>query len=125
MHPYNPAKNPEPKEWLALDEHIRLDLISQFHEDHGEFGESMELHAGIHAVVETQLAMDAPNVRSALGRLQKSGLTRHEAIHAIGSVVAEHIHDLMASQDVDSDEANSQYYEKLRTFTAEDWLSES
>ena len=125
MHQYNPAKSPKPSEWLALDELTRLDLISQFHEDHGEFGESMEAHAGIHATVETQLAMDVPNARSTLGRLRKSGLTRHDAIHAIGSVLAEHIHEIMTNQDLDSDEANSRYYERLSTFTREDWYSDS
>ena len=125
MHQYNPGKNPKPREWLALSEITRLDLISQFHEDHGEFGESMEAHAGIHAVVETQLAMNVPNARSALGRLRKSGLTRHDAIHAIGTVLAEHMHELTTNQDVSPDEANSRYYERLRTFTREDWFSES
>ena len=125
MHQYNPAKNPGPEEWLALDELTRLDLISQFHEDHGEFGESMDAHAGIHAVVETQLAMDVPNARSALGRLRRSGLTRHDAIHAIGTVLAEHMNEVVTNPDVSSDEANSRYYERLRTFTREDWLSDS
>ncbi len=125
MHQYNPAKSPGPEEWLALDELTRLDLISQFHEDHGEFGESMDAHAGIHAVVETQLAMDVPNARSALGRLRRSGLTRHDAIHAIGSVLAEHMNEVVTNPDVSSDEANSRYYERLRTFTREDWLSDS
>ena len=125
MHQYNPAKSPKPSEWLALDELTRLDLISQFHEDHGEFGESMEAHAGIHAAGETQLAMDVPNARDALVRLRRSGLTRHDAIHAIGSVLAEHLHGLVHNQDVQPDEANSRYYERLRSFTKEDWFSES
>lgn len=115
VHQYNPAKSPKPREWLALDELTRLDLISQFHEDHGEFGESIEAHSGIHATVETQLAMDIPNIRSALGKLRKSGLTRHDAIHAIGAVLAEHIHEIMTNQDLDADEANLQYYDKLKT----------
>ncbi len=125
MHQYNPAKDPKPKEWLAIDESARLDLIYEFHEEHGEFGESMETHATIHAVVETQLAMDVPNARDALVRLRKSGLTRHDAIHAIGSVLAEHLHELVHNRDVQSDEANSRYYERLRSFTKEDWFSES
>ncbi len=84
----------------------------------------MEAHAGIHAAVETQLAMDVPNARSTLGRLRKSGLTRHDAIHAIGSVLAEHIHEIMTNHDLESDEANSRY-ERLSTFTREDWYSDS
>ncbi len=120
MRQYNPANNPKPREWLALDELTRLDLISQFHEDHGEFGESIEAHSGIHATIETQLAMDLPNVRSALGRLRKSGLTRHDAIHAIGTVLAEHIREIMTNRDIDTDEANSRYYEKLNTLARED-----
>ena len=125
MHQYNPAKNPKPQEWLALDELTRLDLISEFHQSHGEFGESIDAHAGIHAVVETQLAMDIPNARSTLGRLRKSGLTRHDAIHAIGTVLAEHMTEITTNPRVSPDEANSRYYERLRTFTRVDWLGES
>ena len=108
-----------------MDEAARLDLIYEFHEEHGEFGESMETHATIHAVVETQLAMDVPNARDALVRLRKSGLARHDAIHAIGSVLAKHLHTLTYNRDVEPDEATLRYYEKLRSFTKEDWFSES
>ena len=120
MHKYNPAKTPKAEEWLALDESTRLELINVFHKRHGEFGESLEAHAGFHAVVETQLAMNVPNARDTLGRLRKSGLSRHDAVHAIGSVVAEHMHD-MSDADFDPDEANERYYERLRNFTGEDW----
>ena len=47
------------------------------------------LHAAVHAVVETQLASGAPpETRRALERLLAGGLPRHEAVHAIGLIVA-------------------------------------
>jgi hypothetical protein len=47
------------------------------------------IHAELHLVVENQLAAgDPPEARAALDRLVGDGLDRHEAIHAIGSVVA-------------------------------------
>ncbi len=119
MHEYNPAKTPRAQEWLALDEVTRLSLISDFHKRHGDFGESLEAHAGVHAVVETQLAMDVPNVRDALGRLRKSGLNRHDAVHAIGSVFAEHMFELMSDADSDLDEANERYYGRLKALSAD------
>src|SRR5262249_40443203 len=52
------------------------------------------LHATIHMVVENQLALNDEPVLRALERLKKEGLTRHDAVHAIGSQVAEHIYDI-------------------------------
>ena len=50
----------------------------------------------MHVIVENQLAInDPPEVRPTLKRLVEGGLTRHEAIHAIGSVVAEALFKVM------------------------------
>lgn len=47
------------------------------------------LHALVHVVVENQLAAGDPKeARAALARLRKAGLSRHEALHAIGEIVA-------------------------------------
>ena len=48
------------------------------------------LHALMHGIVENQLAArDPAEVATTLERLMVAGLSRHEAIHAIASVVAE------------------------------------
>jgi predicted secreted Zn-dependent protease len=46
----------------------------------------------MHVIVENQLAGgNPPAVQDTLERFSQAGLTRHEAIHAIGSVMAEAI----------------------------------
>lgn len=43
----------------------------------------------MHAIVENQVAADVPaEARATLERLVAAGVARHDAIHAIGSVVA-------------------------------------
>jgi hypothetical protein len=59
-----------------------------------------------------------------LERLGREGLNRHEAIHAIGKVLAEHIYDLLHDAAPDpSEDVNTAYFEALRQLTAEDWRS--
>jgi hypothetical protein len=48
------------------------------------------------------------------------GLDRHEAIHAIGSVLAEFIHDLLKAPQSDTN-PNVPYFAALERLTAEDW----
>jgi hypothetical protein len=51
-------------------------------------GQSIRAHAANHVIVENQLAMgDATVVPATLARLMQEGLDRHDAIHAIGSVL--------------------------------------
>jgi hypothetical protein len=51
-------------------------------------GQSVKLHRVAHVVVENQVALgDPPAVREALARLMGEGLDRHNALHAVGSVV--------------------------------------
>lgn len=51
--------------------------------------EHLRAHLLIHEMVEKQLAEnDPPEVSRVLHRLLANGLSRHEAIHAIGTVVA-------------------------------------
>jgi hypothetical protein len=51
-------------------------------------GGSAKLHGVAHVIVEKQVAMgDPPAAREALARLMGEGLDRHDALHAVGSVV--------------------------------------
>jgi hypothetical protein len=56
MRKYDPDKAPNPREWLALDEQERMNLVKRYHRREGDYGESLELHTAFHTVVETQLA---------------------------------------------------------------------
>lgn len=49
-------------------------------------------------------------------------ITRHDAVHAIGSVVAEHLFDILKTDQID-DAATSQarYYTAVERLTAASW----
>jgi len=56
------------------------------------------VHAVIHQVVENQIASECEPVVRAMERLMREGLTRHEAVPAVGSIVAERLFELMTTQ---------------------------
>jgi uncharacterized protein len=79
------------------------------------------MHAVIHLIVENQLAMpDQDVVRDALSRLCNEGLERHEALHAVGSVVAEHMVDLARGGRATSG-GTAEYHAKLAELSAARW----
>jgi hypothetical protein len=59
-------------------------------------------------------------VEAVLCRLVDENLDRHDAIHAIASILVNHMHELMYGEDsaLDSDD----YYAELEKLTAEKWL---
>jgi hypothetical protein len=118
---YDPYSEPGPGEWLGNDERTRLALVREYHRRDGYDVPDDRLHAAIHVVVEDQLAMGEVVVKEALARLQAEGLNRHEAIHAIGSVLAELIVDVLSERTRQEDIPDS-YAEGLRALTAESWL---
>lgn len=85
---YDPDTAPDPREWLALHENERIRLAKNYHESARIKVTDAKAHALFHAVVETQIAQRFGPTCQALGRLQEEGLSRHEACHAIGSVVS-------------------------------------
>ena len=122
MKPYDPLQAPDPEEWLALDEAERILLAEEYHRRARIRLPKGELHAILHASVENQVAMaheEAPAQR-AIERLITQGLDRHDAIHAIGSVLIEHMFDLVheAESGVTS---NQPYAAALERLTAETW----
>jgi len=129
---YDPLVGPDPDDWLAASEERRLDVIEHYHRREGVVVvERIRAHAAFHAVVENQIAEgDQLPVRRILMRLMAEGLDRHEAIHAIGSVLAGHIHELLrdsgpqagpSEQSPDRD-FNASYFSELEELTAEGWL---
>ncbi len=121
MNRYNPLKEPKPDEWLEVDEQERIALIAAYHKKARIRLPNTILHAGMHAVVENQLAEGLPVPRETLSRLMQEGLDRHDAIHAISSVLAEHIFNLLNTGHSD-DDANECYYQTLRDLTAAKWF---
>src|SRR5437870_12631272 len=95
MHRYDPDRTPDPEAWVAPDEQERVALIAAHLRRARVQLPNLRLHATIHAIVENQLAERVAVVQETLERLLRDGLSRHEAIHAVGSVVTEHLWNAM------------------------------
>jgi len=121
MTSYDPSHPPRPPDWLMTDEAERLELVSAFHRRQTIRLPNLQLHSVIHVVVENQLALGEEIVVNALARLQREGLDRHEALHAIGSVLAEDLYALMKEGDGSTDEPYRRYLDRLERLTADSW----
>jgi hypothetical protein len=124
MNHYDPLKAPDAGQWLALDEQERISLVDKYHKKARIALPNRIVHASMHAVVENQLAQDLPVVQDALSRLMAEGIDRHDAIHAIASVLADHIWQVLRDNQPGGD-MNERYYQALRTFTFADWLKKA
>ncbi len=123
MESYDPMENPDPTQWLALDEDEHIFLVEEFHEREGVDLPNIRLHASFHAVVETQLASgDPPQTVDTLARLLGEGLDRHDAIHAIGSILSEVIYHAMKNP-AENDDPTQAYIEGLKNLSVEKWLA--
>jgi hypothetical protein len=122
MNRYDPRKTPDATDWLGTDEGLRIELVQLFHHRMRTRLPNPRLHATFHVIVENQVAMAEPAVIATLARLQDEGLDRHDAVHAIGSVLAEHLYELLKGQGATaSGELNAAYAEGLRKLTAAGW----
>ena len=122
MNHYDPEQAINASEWLELDEGVRQLLVEEYHRDARIAlpRKARLLHAAIHTVVENQLAMNIEPVVRALERLMKEGLSRHEAVHAIGSRVAEQIYDIMQLKET-PEVSSARYYAAIEQLTAAMW----
>jgi hypothetical protein len=119
---YDPLEAPDPKEWLELGEQERIDLVRDYHRRVRIRLPNEQMHATLHAIVEAQIALgDETPVRRIAERLIGEGLDRHDAIHAIGMVLAEHIYEVLKTTKPDQDDPNVPYFAALERLTAEDW----
>lgn len=116
---YDPQHAPDPDWWLTLDEQERIDLALDHHRRAKAQLPNAKVHAVIHAVVETQIAMgDELSVARTLDRLRAEGLDRHDALHAIGSVLARQLHAAMTEGETGVDR-NAAYRRSLDELSAE------
>jgi hypothetical protein len=123
MERYDAEVSPVAKEWLALDPDERTLLVERYHRDARITlaKRARPFHALIHTVVENQLALeDQIIVRETLSRLTSAGLTRHEAIHAIGSVLIGYFNNLLGDKK-SPPEGHAPYYAALRELDAKKW----
>ena len=119
MH-YDPSVAPDAATWLAMDEGERLELVREYHRRRRIKLPNLDAHAVTHAVIENQLAEGIVPATSALTRLLAEGLDRHDAIHALGSVLMEHIWNLTNKPRADGD-PNAPYFDALDKLTAASW----
>lgn len=118
---YDPLVPPDRAQWLALAEQERLDQVLAYHERVKATVANLRLHAALHVTVENQLAEPYGAVVAAMERLLGEGLDRHEALHAVGSVVAEQMRQVLRSGRPVFDRAA--YEGALAALTAEAWRS--
>jgi hypothetical protein len=121
MH-YDPNQPVDPTWWLDLDEAEQQHAVEQFHKRAHVHLPSRRVHAIIHAAIETQLAEQHAAAGRALDRMLVEGLDRHDAIHAVGSVMARHIFDILKHGQSFNEEA---YAKDLDALSAEQWRAES
>ena len=93
MYRYHPRKAPDPSLWLSLDEQEHVRLVESFHRGERERLPNIAAHSAFHAIVENQIAETLEAVIRAMARLQKQGLSRHDAVHAVGWVVAMQLYE--------------------------------
>ena len=123
---YAPENAPDPQEWLALEETERIRLVQSFHVSARIKTPSMKAHAAFHAIVENQIATGfGPSCRAA-ERLQKEGLSRHEAIHAIGFIVAKFLHEGMNEPSPEAAKTmQSRMNAEIESLSANQWRASS
>ena len=121
MNSYDPDAPPSSTDWLGADEGERIALVGDYHHRNKIKLPNSQLHAVIHVVVENQLALGEAMVVNTLRRLQGEGLSRHDALHAIGSVLAEDLYELMQEGDASTSASYQRYLERLQRLTAKNW----
>jgi hypothetical protein len=118
---YDPDQPVNAAEWLQLDVAERQVAVERYHKRARIRIPSAHIHAVIHASIETQVAEGHPAATQALERMQAEGLDRHDAIHAVGSVMAKHMFAIV-QEGQSFDEAA--YAADLGELSAKRWLAE-
>jgi hypothetical protein len=102
---YNPERAPEPESWLELDEQERILLVEKYHRLERIKLPNLTMHALVHTIVENQIASNLEPV-----------------VGAVGSVVAEHLFELLKSKpDDDAATTQSRYNAAVERLNATTW----
>jgi hypothetical protein len=119
---YKPSEQPDAKVWLTSTEAARIAAVERFHKAAKIKLPKTQGHAAFHVIVENQIAEGyEPTVR-AIGRLTSEGLDRHEAVHAISSVISEFIFNATKSPERQSpEETKAIIGAGIERITAKEW----
>ena len=122
MKNYDPEAAPDPAEWLQLDEQIRIDLVERHHRATRIKLPNLTLHTLFHVIVENQIAEGLEPVLRAMKRLANEGLSRHDALHAVASVVTDHLYEAMHTKDAAfAKAAQARYNAAIEWLTVKEW----
>jgi hypothetical protein len=120
---YDPDRAPVPSWWSSLTENEQIAAAEDHHRRAGIKLPRPRIHATTHVIVENQVLLgEETPVAGTFDRLLREGLARHDAVHAIGSVLAPVMVEIMQGE-IPGD-PNLAYYERLERLTAEGWISE-
>ncbi len=120
---YDPDRPVVAEEWSLLEEVEQIELVAEHHRRARIRLPSPRLHAGLHVTVENQVLLgDETPVAAALQRLMGEGLDRHDAIHAIASVLSGVMHDAVATME--GGDIAASYYREVAQLSAEAWRSQ-
>jgi Domain of unknown function (DUF1841) len=123
MQHYDPLREPAAEEWLEMAELDRIALVESYHRNAGTRVPNLPVHATLHVIVENQAALgDETPVRKTLARLMKEPIDRHEAIHAVASVLIGHISDIVTGSASDP---NAPYNAALEKLTVRSWRKDN
>lgn len=120
---YDAGRAPDPDDWREADAAARVAAVVAHHRalaaPHPRT-QAERLHAAVHVVVEDQLASgEPPEARRALERLVRGGLSRHEAVHAVGLVASNATSAALEGRRFDP----RTYARELDLLTVERWRS--
>ena len=108
------------KQWDLLSEDERVGAVMKFHQEADIELPDENIHAVLHVIVENQIVLgDETPVEAVLQRLIGESLDRHDAVHAIACVLADHMFELLRGEDAAS--GNDEYYADLEKLTAAKW----
>ena len=84
---YDPERPPDSRAWLTLELEERVRLVESYELSVAPKASAVETNPWLYVLVENYIAQGADHVLKAMDRLQTQGLSRHEAVRAIASVV--------------------------------------
>ena len=112
--PFETSRAPDPAEWLAMDEGERIELVAAAHRRTGaSVGGSENAHAALHVAVENRLASGDAAVVAAYERCRAAGVDRHNTVHALASVMTDHMMAVLETREGFSQVVADEDYARL------------
>lgn len=122
---YDPSKRLDPAWWSSLASDERVSLAEAAHVAPGAWHfpiRDSRAHAIMHVVVENLVAQgEETPIYATLQKLARQGLERHDAIHALSTVFAEHARAIGAGRAEGDDPPPEAQVKRAAAVTASSW----